>query len=215
MKALLLIFLITLTSAPALLAQHASTRPMNHSIGMVPQYAFINGFRTDFDFRLKKDGPNWLVVAPQVFMSRENPALYDYNSMWGYGLELQQRHFMGKNNQSPKGLYFGYGPIFQYFSIEDNILHSEKVTENGIEYYIVKDGPVTTGIYKAGLTLTAGYQAVALNVLYFDFYMGTGIRMSFDSREPSGLTTLYNNWWGSHGYSGTLITMGLRIGMFY
>lgn len=215
MRSLFLLILLTGIIPCTLLAQHSSTKPMNHSIGILPQYAFINGFRTEFDFRLKKEGPNWLVVSPQVFMSRQDPLLYNYDKMWGLGLELQQRRYLGKESQFPKGLYIGYGPLFQFFSIDDNIMHSEKVTENGIDYWVVKNGPVTTNIYKAGLTLTAGYQAVALNVLYFDFFLGTGIRMSFDNRQPSGLADVYNEWWGSHAYSGTLITMGLRVGMFY
>jgi len=196
-------------------AQENPIKPKNHCIGIVPQYAFINGFRTDFDFRLKKNGASWLVAAPQIYLSPRNPNLYDYDSMWGVGLELQHRYYLGAEKAVPKGLYLGYGPMFQYFSISSDRYYSEKIIENGIEYYVVKRGIVNTGIYKFGMTLTAGYQLLALDVLYFDFYLGTGLRLSFDDRLPSGLTREFNNWWGNYGYSGTLLTLGMRMGMAY
>ncbi|NVO19226.1 MAG: hypothetical protein HXX13_05965 [Bacteroidetes bacterium] len=197
-------------------SQDIPVKQKNHGIGIVPQYAFMNGLRTDLDFRLKKGKPNWLVISPEIFLSPANPTVYNYDSMWGAGLELQHRYYLNPKNEIPKGFYLGYGPLFQYFSITAQRYYTERVFENGIEYYKVKLAHVTTGIYKAGVTMTAGYQLVTFrSSVYFDFYLGTGMRLSFDDRLPSGLTHEFNDWWASYGYSGTLLTAGVRIGMLY
>jgi hypothetical protein len=210
------LILIVFCIVPGLLSAQESMKPnRKHGIGMVPQYAFINGFRLDFDIRTSKAKPQWLIVAPQVFMSSENPVLWNYDQMWGLGLELQQRHFLKPDVVNPEGVYFGFGPMFQFFSIEDERLYSKTVVENGNTYTEVIYGPVTTNVYKAGFTATAGYQVLVYNTLYFDFYVGAGIRLSFDNEPPSGLHRIYNDMWIDYGYSGTLMTGGLRIGMLY
>jgi hypothetical protein len=215
MKSLVIAFIAIFTLSTVVFGQEIAVKPKNHCIGFVPQYSFIHGLRTDFDFRLKKNEASWLVVAPQFYLSSKDPNLYDNDSLWGVGIELQHRYYLNNVKTLPKGTYLGYGPMFQYFSISTDRLYSEKIIENGIEYYTVKRGVVNTGIYKFGMTLTAGYQALVLDVLYFDFYVGTGLRLSFDNRLPSGLTREYNNWWGNYGYSGTLLTFGMRVGMAY
>jgi len=208
--------LLLLLLMPGLLpAQSAMPPSRKHGIGMVPQYAFVNGFRLDLDFRTSRNKPQWLIVAPQVFMSSEDPALWDYDQMWGLGLELQQRHYLKPDAINPEGVYFGFGPMFQFFSIEDERLYSTTVVENGSTYTVVKNGPVTTSVYKAGFTATAGYQVLVYNTVYFDFYVGAGIRLSFDNEPPSGLHRIYNDSWIDYGYSGTLMTAGMRIGMLY
>jgi hypothetical protein len=182
---------------------------------MVPQYAFVNGFRPDFDFRLGKAKNQWLIVSPQIYLSSERNGLFKYNNMWGTGLEIQHRHYLKAGNNQPEGAYLGYGPVFQHFSIDEERLYSEKVIENGIEYTFIKYGPVTTNINKFGFTLTSGYQALISNVVYFDFYIGAGIRLSFDDSGTSGFSRIYNGWYGGYGYSGTMITAGVRVGMIY
>jgi hypothetical protein len=212
---LLLSFSIICLAFISISAQDIPIRVKNHAIGIVPQYSFINGIRTDFDFRVSKNKNQWLVIAPQVFLSPENPNLYNYTNMWGLGLELQHRYYLKPDNNLARGVYMGYGPMFQYFSIEEDRYYTEKVIENGIEYTVVKKGLTTTGIYKFGVTATAGYQATAFNVVYFDFYIGTGIRLSFDDTDTKGFHKIHNNWWGDYGYSGTLLDAGVRIGMLY
>ena len=204
----LLVFILSFS----LSAQEFKPLEKNRAIGLVPQYAFLNGLRMDLDFRLRKDSPQWLVVAPQVYMSSEDPALWDFDQVWGLGMELQHRYFLKPGVMLPKGVYLGYGPVFQYFSIDDTRLHSEEVIENGIPYTVVRYGDVTTNLYKVGMTATAGVQILAYETVYFDLYAGAGIRFSFDD-QSSGLHRIYNDWWGDYGYSGTLMTLGLRIGL--
>ena len=198
-----------------LTAQDEPSLIRNRAIGMVPQYALINGFRIDLDQRLVKNKPQWLIISPQVYLASDEPELWDYNSMWGLGLELQHRYYLKPDIIQPQGAYMAYGPSFHYFSIEDERLYSEKTIENGIEYTVVRYGNITTDVFKMGLTAHAGYQFLVSDVLYFDFYVGAGIRLSFDNLEPPGLHKIYNDWWGDYGYSGTLMTLGIRIGLLY
>ncbi|MBK7030578.1 MAG: hypothetical protein IPH45_15845 [Bacteroidales bacterium] len=118
----------------------------------------------------------------------------------------------GKECSSPQRSYLGYGPMFQYFSIEDTRLYAQEIIENGTTYTVVKNGPITTGVYKFGMTATAGVQAIIQDIVYVDFYTGAGIRFSFDD-QSSGLHRIYNDWWGDYGYSGTLMTFGIRLGL--
>jgi len=216
MKIFSFLLIITLTLASNMLfAQDEPSLIRNRAIGMVPQYAITNGLRIDFDHRLTKSKPQWLIMSPQIYLASDEPELWDYNSMWGLGLELQYRYYLKPDVLHAKGAYMGCGPSFHFFSIDDERFFSEKIIEDGIEYSVVRYGKVTTDVYKIGLTANAGYQFLVNEVLYFDFYVGAGIRLSFDNLEPAGLHKIYNDWWGDYGYSGTLLTFGMRLGLLY
>lgn len=167
----------------------------------------------DFDFRVGKTKTHWLITSPQIYLASNDPVLYSYESMWGVGMDLEYRYYFKANNELPRGYHMGFGPMFQFFSIDDERLFANKVIENGIEYTVVEYGPVNTSIYKYGMTAQAGYQAIISRAIYVDFFVGAGIRLSFDDTGRSGLSRNYNNWWGSYGYSGTMLTGGIRFGM--
>ncbi len=179
-------------------------------IGIVPQYAITSGTRIDIDFRLP--GRNqWLVVAPQFYLVTENSGLWSFNEMTGAGLDLQHRLYLGQRPE-PRGPWVGYGPVFQYRSVTDDGVAAYHFREEGVDYIGVGQQEMQTGIWKTGANLLIGYQAIASRYFYFDFYLGTGIRFSFDNRT-SGLHSLYNEWWGDLGYSGTLMVGGFRFGI--
>ncbi|MBK7215040.1 MAG: DUF3575 domain-containing protein [Bacteroidales bacterium] len=194
-------------------AQEPVLKQKKFAIGILPQYAFNNGLRMDFDFRVGKTKTHWLITSPQIYLASNDPVLYSYESMWGVGMDLEYRYYFKANNELPRGYHMGFGPMFQFFSIDDERLFANKVIENGIEYTVVEYGPVNTSIYKYGMTAQAGYQAIISRAIYVDFFVGAGIRLSFDDTGRSGLSRNYNNWWGSYGYSGTMLTGGIRFGM--
>ncbi len=180
-------------------------------IGLVPQYAITSGTRIDFDIRLP--GRNqWLVVAPQLYLVTENSNLWNFNEMTGVGIDLQHRVFIGQG-KDPRGAYLAYGPVLQYRSVRDEGLTSYQYREDDATYFGLHEEMMQTGIWKTGGNLIFGYQALASRSVYFDFYLGTGIRFSFDNRS-SGLHGYYNEWWGDLGYSGTLMVGGFRFGLF-
>lgn len=205
-------FTIILLLFPFLLAgqtEVAVPKEKKLGIGLVPQYAITNGTRIDFDIRLP--GKNqWLVVAPQLYLVTDNSTLWDFNEMTGVGVDLQHRFYIGQRNE-PKGGYLAYGPALQYRSVKDEGLSSYLFREEGSTYIGLQEEMMQTSIWKTGGNLIFGYQVLTTRGVYFDFYLGTGIRFSFDNRS-SGLHGYYNEWWGDLGYSGTLLVGGFRLG---
>ncbi len=181
-------------------------------IGVVPQYAIMNGFRTDIDIRLNKPG-QWLVFGPQFYINTGNSDLWSYEELSGFGIDLSHRIYM-KSKTQPKGPYLAYGPVLQYFSIRDNGLVSYVFEESGSEYIGLHDDLIHTNIFKFGGNLMIGLQALISDVFYIDTYLGTGIRFSYDDRVK-GLHGYYNDGWLDLGYSGTLIVGGVRFGVVF
>ena len=211
MKKSILVIIILATFIPSILqAQDETEERKTFGVGIVPQYAFTNGARFDFDFRLKKKG-QWLVVAPQVYINPGNSDMWDYEEMYGVGIDLQHKFFF-KDRPVPRGAYLAYGPVFQYYSVKEEGLSSYGFEEDGTNYIGLQDDMLQTSIYKFGGNLIFGLQTVINEFFYIDAYMGTGVRLSFDNRV-SGLHGYYNDWWGDFGYSGTLIVAGIRFGI--
>ena len=184
----------------------------NFGIGLVPQYGIIHGTRIDLDFRLRSPR-QWLIAAPQLYLVTKNSSLWNFNEMSGAGIDVQHRIYLGKND-IPKGAYFAYGPVFQYFSVKDEGLAAYDFREGDVNYIGLNETTLQTKIYKLGGNLIFGYQTLLDEVVYFDFYLGTGMRFSFDNRK-SGLHSYYNEWWGDLGYSGTLMVGGFRFGVYF
>ena len=201
---------------PVMLSARSSDEKENSrnsfGLGIVPQYAAVNGMRMDFDIRLS-DRNHWLVLAPQMYLVNENANRYrEYNSMTGAGMELQHKIYLNKNEKTVN-TYFSYGPVFNYFSIKDNGLLPNDFSENGANYIGLIEGEMTTRIFKTGGNAIFGIQFL-LDNLYLDIYAGTGIRFSYDNKT-SGLHKHYNDWWGEMGYSGTLMTGGIKLGVMF
>ena len=133
--------------------------------------------------------------------------------MAGTGVEIQHKIFLN-NNSTPNGAYLAYGPVFNYFSIEDEGLTANEFMDNGGNYIDLKEDEMTTNIFKVGGNIIFGMQFIISEHFYFDSFIGTGIRFSFDDKT-SGLHSYYNEWWGDMGYSGTLMVGGFRFGVIF
>lgn len=182
------------------------------SIGIVPQYAISNGIRFDIDLQLSKSNQS-LVIAPQIYISTRDGALWNYNSMIGSGLEIQHRIYL-KSNNSAEGAYFGYGPVFNFFAVKDDGLTVRRFVNNGGNYLGLIEEEMTTRIYKFGGNFIIGIKGITPGNLYLDPFIGMGIRFSFDDKL-SGFHNYYNDWWGDMGYSGILMVGGLRLGIVF
>ncbi len=179
-------------------------------IGLVPQYAIVSGIRTDLEFRLHKKG-QWIVVAPQFYINTGQSNLWDFKEMIGAGIELQHKIYF-KDKPVPRGFYFAYGPLFQYYSVQNNGLAPNNFIENNTEYIGLEDKIITTNITKFGANLIFGIQTQIIDDFYLDFYLGTGVRLSYDNLN-SGLHNGYNETWLDMGYSGTLLVGGIKLGV--
>lgn len=206
----LLILLLILPFSIFSQTKETEAEPSSFSFGIVPQYAILNGIRVDLDIKLNNKN-HWLVIAPQFYISNNANFDWDFNSMTGAGIELQHKIFM-KNMPNKRGVYFAYGPVFNFFSVKDDGLTAREFVENGGNYIGLIDEEMTTKIYKTGGNFLVGYQFVIADFLYIDPYVGVGIRFSFDDKT-TGLHNYYNEWWGDLGYSGTLMVGGVRIGI--
>lgn len=181
-------------------------------LGIVPQYAITNGTRIDLDFQLKNP-KHWLVVAPQIYINNQSNFDWDYNSLFGAGFEIQHKIFL-TNQYSKRSVYVAYGPVFNFFSVEDDGLIAQNFNENGGNYIGLTSDEITTNIYKFGGNLIFGLQFTISERFYVDPYIGTGIRFSFDNKT-TGLHNYYNEWWADLGYSGTLMVGGMRFGVIF
>lgn len=209
-KLLLLFFLLPFS----VFSQNENSEPSEtkFSVGVVPQYAIISGLRADFDFKLNSKN-HWLVVAPQLYLSNSDNFNNEYNSMFGIGVEIQHKIFM-KKELNKKGIYFAYGPTFNYYSVKDDGLTTKAFVEDGGSYIGLEDGEITTNIVKFGGNFIVGAQFVIADFMYIDPYVGMGMRFSYDN-QTSGLHDYYNDWWADMGYSGTLMVGGVRIGIIF
>ena len=179
----------------------------------MPQYTIVSGLRIDIDKSISKDKLQWLSFSPQVYVSW-NSTFAEYDEMWGLGLDVKHRVYLNRKFTKPEGFYFQYGPGFQFFSINDNREYFESYIEDGNEYWRITTGEITTKLFKVGGNLHLGYQSMIGDKVLVDFYLGSGIRLSFDDHND-GLHPWYNNLWISPGYSGTLLDAGMRIGIAY
>ncbi|PIF06430.1 MAG: hypothetical protein CSA36_01715 [Draconibacterium sp.] len=210
MKYLLLFLLIIPGLAYSQISEPENEK--NFSLGIVPQYAIVSGFRVDLDFKLN-DKNHWILVAPQLYINNNSTVLHNYNNMFGAGLELQHKIYLKKNLEKVN-FYLAYGPTFNYFSVAEDQLLAENFTESGSNYIKLVEGETTTNIYKLGGNLIMGIRFIIGNNLYMETYIGSGIRLSFDNKTD-GLHKHYDDWWGDMGYSGTLMVGGYKFGITF
>lgn len=214
MKKLLTTLLIAILFYSVSFAQEKAPYKYRTGIGFVPQYSISGGFRFEFDKSLSKNSNQWIIVSPQVFWVTGNRFNHSLESLQGFGMDVKHKIYLKPESMKPDGFYVQYGVMFQHFSIKDNHEYLESYTENGIEYFTVTEGEITTGLNKFGGNFHLGYQWLIGDKVYFDIYTGAGVRISHNNRNE-GFDTWYNNSWIDYGYSGTLLDGGLRIGCYF
>lgn len=213
MKLLLFIVFVTLLTYYGF-GQEMDTFTPRMGIGFVPQYTISGGMRFDIDRSISKKSNQWLIISPQVFMLTGSRYGHDFEKLTGVGLDVKHKIYLKPNTLKPVGFYAQYGVMFQYFSIKENRQYTEPVAENGVEYFEVVEGELSTKLYKLGGNFHLGYQWLLNDKVYFDIYTGAGIRISHNN-HTDGFDTWYNNYWVDYGYSGTLLDAGFRVGFYF
>jgi len=212
-KLILLLFLVT-TMFSLSFAQETENYKPRTGFGFVPQYTVSGGLRFDVDFSLSKASNQWLVLSPQVYWVTGSRYGHDFEELTGAGMDVKHKIYLKPASMKPAGFYVQYGVIFQYFSITDYREYGAYYIEDGVEYYGVFEGEINTKLYKFGGNFDMGYQWLIGNKIYFDLYLGAGIRISKNNRND-GFDTWYNDHWYDYGYSGTLIDAGFRLGLYH
>jgi len=214
MKKYLSIFLLAIAVTISGFAQEKDTFGPRTGVGFLPQYTISGGLRFDIDRSVSKTSNQWLIISPQVYMVSGSRFNHDFKDMWGVGLDIKHKIYLKQGSMKPSGYYVQYGAMFQYFSITDNRQYTESYVEDGVQYFGVFEGEVTTKVNKFGGNFHMGYQWLIGDKVYFDIYTGAGIRISHNNQK-AGFDTWYNNFWVDYGYSGTLLDGGFRIGVYF
>jgi hypothetical protein len=219
----LLVILCILLSAPLMSKLSAQTtkepvaklphQEKRFTVAMQPLYIFNNGLRLDFEKRIK-DTPSWIQISPLMYRvehlyTDENQQLLfsdeEVHSFWGGGLELNYKYFF-----DPKeSFYLAGGVTYIYHKIKYFDICPYPFTEDGLIYQIYEHDLFTQQINKLGANAYIGYQLPTRSFL-FDMFVGIGYRHSFASDKR--LDRFDKNMF-SPGYTGAIITTGIRFGI--
>ncbi|MDR1203228.1 MAG: hypothetical protein LBL58_16585 [Tannerellaceae bacterium] len=183
-----------------------------YSIATQPLYNFNSGVRFDFEMRIK-DSPSWVQISPSGYwMPRAN---HDYNYwilpsgelnyLLGAGMELNYKYFFNRK----ESLYFAGGCSYTHYTIEYVDEYWRSYSEDGLVYQVKEYGATKQRINKLGINAYFGYQLPKPTFL-FDMFVGLGYRHSFRSNS---MAKPFNDGMLSFGYSGVVITTGIRIGV--
>jgi hypothetical protein len=197
MKHFFLIVLL-LTTLYSLADEPINPKSNRHLISMVPQYAFLGGFRIDYDVALNQK--HWLQLAPAVYSVSDGRMFNDYDKMAGFGFHLYHRYFPG-SRQRNSPVYLSAGLIYQNYTTR----HTERVNNSRISR--------NTHIQRAGFDLLMGVSSSSDNTLIMDFYAGMGFRHAFYKTDAMNLRR-FDEGFFDIGYSGVIFIMGMRFGVF-
>ncbi|MBN2520842.1 MAG: hypothetical protein JXB17_10085 [Bacteroidales bacterium] len=203
-------YIILLTAFILFISANGQENEPKTLIMGVPQYLIIDGLRIDFDFKRKTN--QWLTISPIVYLKNNEKNFSkeynsDNNSIIGGGLGILFKEFL-LNKPGPKGIYFAYGPLYQYNKINTTGNYWIDVNLEKHE----TEGLYATQIHKAGANCTIGGQFKIAENLFGDIYLGFGVRYSFLIHN-NGEGSRFNSSWIDHGYSGILLVSGIRIGI--
>ncbi|MDF1549917.1 MAG: hypothetical protein P1P88_18975 [Bacteroidales bacterium] len=192
---------------------------------VVPQYLMLNGIRIDVDFR-QKDANKWWMLSPYYYYSNRNSINilrnsrgesaypeFEYDKLIGVGLGVGRKHFLLKESIST-GFYFKYGASYRHFDIQTSIpLFVEYIGDDGLTYQHLEQKPYSLKIENFRLNGEIGYQfETRAQKLFFDFYAGFGASYSFhNSAQENSIE--YNRNSIDYGFTGVLLTGGVRIGV--
>ncbi|MDW7692217.1 hypothetical protein R9C00_14250 [Flammeovirgaceae bacterium SG7u.111] len=183
---------------------------------ILPQYAAVSGIRIDYERKLK-DSNKWLIFSPQVYFSNTNDNFTGFDELRGIGLNLYYKKFLHYSvKENPNGLprvslYFSTGPTYQSFSLIDIEQVPVEYTEEDVSYIRFEEGKVKTRINRLGADANFGLQLNFSNFI-LNPYGGIGLRYSMD--EEGNLVDFFNDEWIDFGYSGIILTGGVRLGFF-
>ena len=154
-----------------------------------------------------------MVFAPQFYTNSNG---YDqFDSFNGFGLNTYYKKFlshsrsMNKNGTSRTNIYFSTGPVFQYFNMKSEEEIPEEFVENGVEYIRFNAQEYATKIYRLGADANFGLQFI-FDRFSLDLFGGIGLRFALD--EDGRTMEYFDDYWTDFGYSGVILTGGIRFG---
>lgn len=166
-------------------------------LGIVPQYLFANGLRTDLDIRITAN--HWLQLAPVAFLGNELQMSQAVTRIRGAGLHASHRFYPGKGYGVP-AVYLAWGPMVHYTTLH----YPESLPQGSTDRY--------TSIHKTGIDLVFGVHTRLVGLLLIDFYGGMGLRHSFRQSDAVDMKR-FDESFVDFGYSGNILLLGVRFGL--
>ena len=161
-------------------------------VSLVPIPLAFNGFRADFDCRLKD--ALWLQVAPQYNNKRKGTEI----KQDGFCIEANVRYYL--KGASPRGFYIASGLGVDYNRIQD-LYRKEAYRVNAT---------------RVGGQLQLGFQFGLWPRAVMDVYVGAAFRHSFNTYDTEASRRVVENMsvkpWNYH-FSGLFMQAGIRIGL--
>lgn len=189
---------------------------IQNRISFVPQSLFFHSIRVDYDKCMDDKGTKYLIVSPRVyykeFYNEDNLNIYSSNliQVKGLGLELAYRYYFPNRMKhyfpfiSLHASYSYFEPIYQRYMWQE-------MQEDENTFYEFKLGTEKKIIHQPKLEFNMGMLRKYQSKIFYDIYLGAGIKQSFYDRvkgDPEQLQLYYWSW----GYSGTYLNIGFRLG---
>lgn len=161
-------------------------------VSLVPVPLAFNGFRADFDYRLKD--ALWLQVAPQYNNKRKGTDI----RLDGFCLEANVRYYL--KGSAPRGFYIASGLGLDYNRIQD----------------LDETMPYRVNATRLGGQLQLGFQFGLWPRAVMDLYVGAAFRHSFNTYDTEVSRSVVEHMsvkpWNYH-FSGLFMQAGVRIGL--
>ena len=164
---------------------------LSFQVGLMGTYASTRGLAKPY-----------LKAQDFVFKDMEKNQTYklDNVEVLGYGLNLQVRKYMGKQNTTLRGYYMAPELFFRQLSLKSNI----------VDYDSKENRNISKVLYLGYMGYLIGHQKVIRDVVAIDSYLGGGFFFS-KYQDENKLTQYRNNY--QIDYTGFYLNAGILIGI--
>ena len=203
-------------------ARAQDNRESKFHIMAMPQYLIKNGLRFDIDYKVG-DG-RWLIISPYLYLV-DNSSVYDssmyvqsvfyqpeFVKLTGYGLGLAQRHVLNRQGSVRTSVYMEYGLLCRYYSFEMDDYLWTTYTENNLNFMRRERAEYDIKVTNLGINCQFGLQHEIFDNFLIDVFVGCGMRYSIYDK-PEGSSVKFNNSIFDYGFTGTMVTGGIRLGV--
>ncbi len=183
-----------------------------------PHHLIYNCLKLNVEKELKNN--DWLDIPIEMYYGRrmsnsENVTTRSnyYDNLYGLGIGANYKHFFPFYNM--KNLYFSVGGMYHFFFLnyKSSIWQIEIV--NGTQQYHLNEVDVYEQINRFNANINVGIETEMYEKIYFDMFFGLGQRYSLPFYNFEISENKFDQTMWAYGYSGTVIFIGMRIGLLY
>lgn len=180
------------------------------NISATPHLVVVNTLRLDIDKQILKTN-NWLVGSFSLTRFYDDILWgFKFDKMETYGGSLSYRYYFFCE-EKPRLLYTQGGLVAKYTTVNYSGYGWETTYYNGVEALEHVDQYHSDEIVQYGADFKVGCVLKCNRFIFFDFYVGLGIRES-DVLSPYTVKS-YNGEFLSPAYTGVTPLAGIRFGV--